>query len=137
MSPNVLIDLVGTIPIGLVLTDAEGNIMATNPLANTILDRQDNLRVEQERLRTDAGSRQISHLLEELKRGSVTAVAPLHRHSSNRPLLLKALLLNPAPPAGEPAFALLITDLDERPAPDPLLVKHLFGLTRVEAEITC
>jgi DNA-binding CsgD family transcriptional regulator len=137
MNEKSMIELVGATPTAAVLVGPDGDILMSNALAGRILSKRDNLRIHRGQLWSDGSSKQLKQLLDDAFLGEGSAVVVLQRKRSERPLMLRAMLLKEDPPSVSPAIVVLIVDLDERPSPDPALVQYLFQLTAMEASLAC
>jgi DNA-binding CsgD family transcriptional regulator len=133
---TVMLELIGASPTAAVLVGPQGDVILANSLARKIFSKGDTLRIHRGQLGSDASLELVKKLIESalLERGAAVAVLP--RKRSERPLLLRAMLLK-AKVATTPVIAVLIVDLDEMPSADQALIQQFFRLTPTESSLVC
>lgn len=144
---QALIKAMKTIPLGVIIVNSEGAALATNDVAQAVLDAGEGIQVTAAGLSIDNNSRRIKvrDVVSQLSAPGIPEAERTHlvaasRHSGARPL---ALLLTAAGTGGvegelapeAPAAIIYVGDPDRALVFDNARIAKLYGLSRAESRV--
>src|SRR5882724_180211 len=130
---NTILDLVGSVPIGVILVAADRQVISLNRRAREITEVGDALVIRNNRLSsaTSEQTGKLHKLIAEALRAENTEprAMAIFRDSSNLPLWVRVA------PLESHSAAVLISDPARKCLPDQQVLSSLFGLTRTECRL--
>ncbi|MFZ1412974.1 MAG: LuxR C-terminal-related transcriptional regulator [Defluviicoccus sp.] len=144
---EALISAMKSVPLGVIIVNAEGAALAANDVAQSVIDAGDGIQVTASGLSVDNNSRRIKlrDLVAQVTAPGRTAaertqLIPVSRHSGGRPLALLLTATSPSETDTEltpeaPAAILYVGDPDRVMVFDNARIAKLYGLSRAESRV--